>query len=67
MEDDDGNDTLIKLTELLRLGLHGTREIARNRFKDYDKLMDISNRAEQMARELDDITGARHMSRQQGM
>ena len=65
MEDDDGNDTLIKLTELLRLGLTGTREIALSRSKDYHKLMDISNRAEQMAKELDNITGAKQKTQQQ--
>ena len=58
MEDDDGTATLIKLTELLRLGLRSTREIALTRPKDYAKLMEISDRAEQMAVEMDQITGA---------
>ena len=54
-----GNDELIKLTELLRIGLATVREIARMRTEHHDALMDIAARSEAMAEELDNITGRR--------
>ena len=54
-----GNDELIKLTELLRIGLATVREIARQRTEHHDALMDIAARSEAMAEELDNITGRR--------
>lgn len=53
------NDELIKLTELLRIGLATVREIASRRGQDYSALMDIAKRSEAIAAELDLITGRR--------
>ena len=39
------------------MGLKTTRDIARVRPKDYERLMGIADRAEAMAAELDDIIG----------
>lgn len=54
---DDGTAELIKLAELLRLGLATTRDIAAIRPRDYCELMDVVARAETMADDLDRITG----------
>ena len=54
----DGTTELIKLAELLRLGLKTTRDIARLRPTDYTRLMQIAERAEEMACELDEIVGS---------
>ena len=54
---ENGTAELIKLTELLRLGLQTTRQIAAIRPQDYEMLMNIADRAETMAHDLDNITG----------
>ena len=53
----DGTAELLKLTELLRVGLKTVRDIALIRPVDHVKLMDLAARAEVMAVELDAITG----------
>lgn len=58
----DGNSELIELTALLRIGLKTVRKIALCRPSDFDKLMDIARRSEEMAAELDEIT-SRHAQR----
>lgn len=59
-----GNAELVKLTELLRIGLATVREIASRRPGDYAALMDIAARSEAMAAELDVITGNRNPTEQ---
>ena len=54
----DGNAELIRLTELLRIGITTVREIARHRPGDRGRLLDIAKRSEIMAAELDEITDA---------
>ena len=55
----DGTRELRELNEMLRIGLRTVREIANLRPKDYDRLMDIAERSEVMANDLDEIiTGA---------
>ena len=51
-----GTAELVKLAELSRVGLKTTRDIARVRVKDYKALMDIANRAEIIAYDMDRIT-----------
>ena len=52
------NEELIRLTDLLRIGVKTTRQIAGVRLRDRDLLLDIAERAEIMAQQLDAITGA---------
>lgn len=59
----DGTAELIKLAELLRLGISTTRDIASVRPRDYCELMNIVERAEAMADDLDRITGVETRTR----